>query len=100
MKLRDLRHGQVTVWPPQWVDTAGSRDGVPDDGVLDGLERFGQRLLLRINVQGNRRTASLVWDVPPTVGDVEAVLLASIGSKVRDLGERELPIFRSGGPPR
>ncbi|HKW93267.1 MAG TPA: hypothetical protein VJX92_15335 [Methylomirabilota bacterium] len=59
--------------------------------MLEGLERFGERLLLRINVDGQRRTASLQWSPPPAVGDIEAVLLGSIGTAIRELGERELP---------
>ena len=59
--------------------------------MLEGLERFGERLLLRINVDGQRRTASLQWNPPPAVGDLEAVLLGSIGAAIRELGERELP---------
>jgi hypothetical protein len=59
--------------------------------VLEGLTRLGGRLLLQINVNGQRRTASLEWDPPPRVGDVEIVLLASIGAKIRDLGNLELP---------
>ncbi len=95
MKLRDLKQasGGITVWPPRWVESTGPSDlaEVPANGVLEGLERFGERLLLRINVDGQRRTASLQWNPPPAVGDIEAVLLGSIGTAIRDLGERELP---------
>ncbi len=95
MKLRDLRQssGGIPVWPPRWVespDAAGHSD-VPENGVLEGLERFGDRLLLRINVDGHRRTATLQWNPPPAVSDIEAVLLGSIGAAIRDLGEREVP---------
>ena len=64
--------------------------------MLEGLTRLGGRLLLRISVNGQRRTASLEWDTPPAVSDVELVLLASIGAKVRELRDLELPA-RSGG---
>lgn len=63
--------------------------------MLEGLTRLGGRLLLRIRVNGQRRTASLEWDTPPAVGDVERALLASVGIKVRELGDLELP-RRSG----
>ena len=88
MKLRDLNQ-----WPPVWVGVSREREtpAVPEDGVLEGVERLGHRLLLRININGQRRTATLTWDPPPSVGKVEAVLLASIGAKVRALGDRELP---------
>lgn len=95
MKLRDLkrRSGKATVWAPQWVESSGPGDtsAVAEEGVLEGLERLGNRLLLRININGRRRTASLEWDSPPAVGDVETVLLASIGAEIRDLGNLELP---------
>jgi hypothetical protein len=94
MKLRELGQssGQGTIWPPQWVDSSGPAEGaVPPHGLLEGLERFGRRLLLRINVDGQRRTASLQWDPPPPFSDIEAVLLGSIGTAIGELGERELP---------
>jgi uncharacterized membrane protein len=68
---------------------------VPEDGVLEGLTRLGGRLLLRINVHGHRGTASLEWEPPPTVGDVEAVLLASLGSEMRTLRDLGLPVRRT-----
>lgn len=81
------------VWPAQWLEwpDPGVTSVVPEEGVLEGLTRLGRRLLLRINVDGHRRTASLEWDSPPAVGDVEIVLLASIGAKIRELGNLELP---------
>lgn len=95
MKLRELGQssGHGTVWPPQWVDSRGpdAEAAVPPHGLLEGLERLGRRLLLRINVDGQRRTASLQWDPPPPFGDIEAVLLGSIGTAIGELGERELP---------
>lgn len=103
MKLRDLtrRSGTTAVWPAQWVEwpESGEASVVPEDGVLEGLTRLGRRLLLRINVDGQRRTASLEWDPPPAVGDVEIVLLASIGAKIRDLGNLELPTRTGRGSP-
>lgn len=95
MKLREVGQssGQGTIWPPQWVDSSGPNAdaAVPPHGLLEGLERLGRRLLLRINVDGQRRTASLQWDPPPPFGDIEAVLLGSIGTAIGELGERELP---------
>lgn len=94
MKLRDLawRSGGERVWPAQWVESPGPGEApVPEDGVLEGLTRLGTRLLLQINVNGQRRTASLEWDSPPAVGDVETVLLASIGAEIRQIGDLELP---------
>ncbi len=92
MTLRELRQrsGDATIWPPRWVEWTGPGE-VPEDGVLEGLERLGDRLLLRINIHGQRRTASLQWDPPPHVGEVEAMLLARMGATIRDLGDRELP---------
>ena len=95
MKLRELGQssGHGTVWPPQWVDSRGpdAEAAVPPHGLLEGLERLGRRLLLRINVDGQRRTASLQWDPPPPFCDIDAVLLGSIGTAIGELGERELP---------
>lgn len=96
MKLCDLTQagGGAAAWPARWVEPPGPGDapGIPDDGVLEGLTRLGGRLLLRINVNGHRRTASLEWDPPPGVGEVEIALSARIGAKVRDLGDLELAV--------
>jgi hypothetical protein len=74
---------------------------VPDEGVLEGVGRLGNRLLLQISINGRQRTASLEWDPPPSVGAVETVLLASIGVEVRNLATRELPTPTGGAsPPR
>lgn len=92
MKLGDL----MAIWSLRWVETgAGDPPAVAEEGVLEGLERFGSRLLLRINVDGRRRTASLLWDPPPAVGDVEGILLASIGARIQDLAKLELPTTRA-----
>lgn len=95
MKLRDLtlRGGEAAAWPARWVESLGPSDApaVPEDGVLEGLTRLGARLLLLINVNGRRRTASLEWDPPPRVGEVEIVLSSRIGAKIRDLQNLELP---------
>jgi hypothetical protein len=101
MSLSDLklRSGKAMGWPPRWVESSGPNDTVAEEGVLEGVERLGNRLLLRINVNGRQRTASLEWDPPPSVGEVEAVLLASIGAEVRSLADREVPT-RTGGTHR
>ena len=101
MKLRDLklRSSKATGWPPQWVEVSGPREPVAEEGVLEGVARLGNRLLLQIRINGRPRTASLAWDPPPSVGAVEAVLLASIGVEVRHLADRELPT-RTGGAHR
>ena len=96
MKLRELtcQSGEATVWPVEWVDWAdpGGASDVPESGVLEGLTRLGNRLLLRINVNGNRRTAGLEWDPPPSVNDVEAVLQANLGVQIRVIGQLDVPI--------
>jgi hypothetical protein len=49
MKLRELRQrsaGEGTVWPPRWVGPSGPGQ-VPEDGVLEGLERLGNRCCSR-----------------------------------------------------
>jgi len=96
MKLRELtwQSGEAAVWPVEWVDWAdpGGVSDVPETGVLEGLTRLGNRLLLQINVNGDRRTAGLEWDAPPSVDDVEAVLQANLGAQIRTIGQLEVPI--------
>lgn len=96
MKVRELtwQSGDAAVWPVEWVDWAdpGGSSDVPETGVLEGLTRLGNRLLLRINVNGSRRTAGLEWDAPPSVDDVEAVLQANLGAHIRTIGQLDVPI--------
>lgn len=96
VKMRELAWQSVeaAVWPVGWVDradAAGASD-VPESGVLEGLTRLGNRLLLRINVKGSSRTAALEWDPPPSVDDVEAVLQANLGAQMRAIGQLDMPI--------
>jgi len=91
MKLQELKRGKARAWPPQRVGSAEPRDLSVEDGVLEGVERFGRRLVIWINNHGHRCSASLEWHSPPAVRDVEVVLLASIGARIRDLGDREVP---------
>jgi hypothetical protein len=95
VKLRDLdrRPGGATTWVVRWIESPrpGDTSEGAEEGVLESVARLGNRLLLRIDVGGRRRTASLEWASPPGVSDVEAVLLASIGTEIRDLGNLELP---------
>jgi hypothetical protein len=96
MRLRELtwQSGDAAVWPVEWVDWAdpGGASDVPETGVLEGLTRLGNRLLLQINVNGERRTAGLEWDAPPSVDDVEAVLQANLGAQIRTIEQLEVPI--------
>lgn len=102
MKVRDLawQDGDAAVWPVEWVDwTAADPSGsVPETGVLESFTRLGNRLLLRINVGGRRRTAGLEWDAPPSVDDVEAVLQANLGAQIRTIGQLEVPVRPRPGP--
>ncbi len=55
------------------------------DGVLEGLQRLANRLLLQITITGCRRPASMEWDPPPAVGDVSKLpdLAKSLGMASR-----------------
>jgi hypothetical protein len=97
MKLRDLRlRSRKAGWPPRWVGFSRPTETVAEEGVLEGVQRLGNRLLLQINTNGRRRTATLEWDPPPSVGVVEAVLLANTGAEVRNLADCELPAQTGG----
>ena len=64
--------------------------------MLKGLQRMGNRLLPQITINGCRRPASMEWEPLPAVGDVEVVLLASIGAEIRRLGDLEVPTGKRG----
>ena len=91
MKFGELKHGKAKDWPPQRIDSVGPGNPSVEDGVLEGVERLGRRLFVRINTHRHRCTASLEWHPPPAVGDAEVLTLASIGARIRALGDRELP---------
>jgi hypothetical protein len=100
MRIRDLkrRYGSVVidVWPPLWTSVfrpAGSHptgDQARDEGVLESVERLGDRLTMRMRFSDRVHLGSLEWDEPPTAAEVEAVLLANLGKPIGRIGDLEV----------
>jgi hypothetical protein len=51
----------------------------------------GRRIFIIIQDGDLEGTATLEWDAPPSVGDVEKVLRASIGKSLTSIGELDVP---------
>ena len=103
MKLRDLRLGRASAWPPDWGGSYGRGDVFPqgDEGVLAGV-RVGEPeggLFVEMQYANRRYGAAILWDGPPnapTADEVAERLTSHVGKAIRDLydveiGERALP---------
>ena len=94
--IRDLkrRYGNVAVsaWPPMWTVAYDSdRTTCTDpEGVLEAVERLGNRLTLRVRFGEHEHIGSLLWDEPPTVEEIETMLKMHIGDPIRHVSE--LPV--------
>jgi hypothetical protein len=94
MKIRDLTrtHGSAVfhVWPPGVIASAGAilRAGV---GNVKSLRVDGQRIFIIIQDGDLEGTATLEWDAPPSVHDVETVLRANLGASLKSIGELDVP---------
>src|SRR5258708_39609537 len=93
MKMREIKrkvgNGTVHVWPPAWASSYGadSRFTTGDEGVLDGVHRWGQGLSVTMMFDGREHLGSLEWDPPPALADVGKVLTANCGREIRAISE-------------
>jgi hypothetical protein len=94
--IRDLKrtYGCVAVsaWPPMWTSAYDSdRSARPDQaGVLESVERLGNRLTLRVRFGEKEHVGSLLWDEPPAVEEVEAMLKTHLGEPIQSVSD--LPV--------
>ena len=93
MRIRDLKRkpgsGRVPVWPPEWTSANGAAGiyRTSEEGVLESVERFKDRLIVRMRLDEREHLGSLQWNEPPTVDEVEAVLKAHLGESIRTVGD-------------
>jgi hypothetical protein len=93
MRIRDLKRkpgsGRVPAWPPEWTSADGAAGifRTSDEGVLESVERFKERLIVRMRFDEREHLGSLQWNEPPTVDEVEAVLKAHLGESIRSVGD-------------
>jgi hypothetical protein len=91
MKIRKLkrRAGEAVMspWPPQVLTGSGTTFTRPGEGVLKSVKRIGNRLSLIIEHEKRDAFASLEWDAPPTLDEVERVLQAQIGTPIKAIGD-------------
>jgi len=95
MKLRDVtrtNEGAVThVWPPQLLVQIGPMME-PGEGVLKSVKRFGNRLSLTVEHEGQKAWGGVEveHDRRPSVDAVERVLKASLGKAIREIGDLDV----------
>ncbi len=95
MKLRELRHGPISSWPPMWGGSYGRGDrfAIGEVGTLKAVEpaRGMPGLHIEIEFEGRTQSGIMQWEGnnPPMERVIE-VLRRHIGQELRGLGEIEL----------
>ena len=96
MKLRDITRvdgGAVThVWPPQLLVQIGPMIVQPGEGVLKSVKRFGNRLSLTVEHEGQEAWGGIEveQDQRPSVNAVERALKASVGKAITEIGDLDV----------
>jgi hypothetical protein len=96
MKLRDVTRvdgGAVThVWPPQLLVQIGPMIVQPGEGVLKSVKRFGNRLSLTVEHEGQEAWGGIEveQDQRPSVNAVERALKASVGKAITEIGDLDV----------
>jgi hypothetical protein len=96
MKLRDVTRtyeGAVThVWPPQLLVQIGPMIVQPGEGVLKSVKRFGNRLSLTVEHEGQEAWGGVEVEQAqrPSVEAVERVLKASVGKAIKEIGNLDV----------
>jgi hypothetical protein len=94
--IRDLKrtYGSVAVsaWPPIWTSAydSGRISRTGQEGVLESVERLGNRLTLRVRFGEKEQIGSLLWDEPPTIAEVEAVLKTHLGEPIQSVSDLQV----------
>lgn len=92
MKLRDLKHGTSSAWPPRWSGFYNPQDTFPQGevGTLRNAESsaYGRGVRITIEVEGRESSRTMVWDGDrPSPDDIVAALRPHIGTEVAKLGD-------------
>ena len=96
MKLRDVTRtyeGAVThVWPPQLLVQIGPMSVQPGEGVLKSVKRFGNRLSLTVEHEGQEAWGGVEVELDQrlSVDAVETVLKASVGKAITEIGDLDV----------
>ena len=96
MKLRDVTRtsGRATthIWPPQLLVQIGPMIVEPGEGVLKSVKRFGNRLALTVEQDGQEAWGGVEveQDQRPSADAVEKVLKASVGKPIKEIGDLDL----------
>ena len=97
MKIRNLKRKSgetlVSVWPPVWSGWYKPGDKLPvgEEGVLQSVKRIGDRLSLTMTYEGRDHMASLQWDAPPLIEDVEGALRDNCGKTMKGIADLDVP---------
>src|SRR5712692_7362140 len=97
MKIRNLKLASgkavASAWPPDWGGSYGRGDSFPtgEEGVLVSVERSDDHLFLTIKHGGREQSGTLRWTAPPSLEDVESVLLANRGKPIKAISDLDVP---------
>lgn len=94
MKLRELRQGPMSAWPPTFGGAYGAGGQVPVDGVgtLKAVEPSRGRagVHVAIEYEGRTWTGMMQWDGKPSVKRMVVVLELHVGEELRTLANIEV----------
>ena len=95
MKLRELKHGPVSAWPPLFggAYSRGDKFPVGEVGVLTKVEdaRGGRGLRIQIEYEGRTWSGLMQWDGErPSTAKMVEVLARHLGKNLRELGDIEV----------
>ena len=96
MKLRDVTRTSgmaiTHIWPPQLLVQIGPMIVEPGEGVLKSVTRFGNRLSLTVEQDGQEAWGGVEveQDQRPSVDAVEKVLKASVGKPIKEIGDLDV----------
>jgi len=95
MRIRQLKKGSASVWPPDWGSAYKGPEEFPrgEEGYLESVVRHADGLMLTLKWKGKTYGPEpLVWDPPPTVDEVETVLSAHRGEPIQSISDLEVRI--------
>lgn len=94
MKVRELRYGLMSAWPPTFGAAYGPGDTFPVGavGTLKAVQpsRGMAGVHVQIEYEGRTWTGMMQWDGKPSVKRMVVVLEQHVGEELRTLGDIEV----------
>ena len=95
MRMRELKHKELSVWPPIPGSSFGrggtfSTFAEANQSILTGVRRTKNGLWLTMQFDGRDQGVLLIWDAPPSVEDIESMLSGQVGRSILAIGDLEV----------